>query len=369
MEALMKPSSLPFEDWGISEEILPSHSEQQEIAKRHGLIRRQRYNPVASLWLRLALVYSISNFSLRETAAWALSSGMAKISDVALLNRLRGMSGFVGAIVSRLLESRRELSTHTTSRPIQAIDSTVVTTQGEKTINWRIHTCFDLTQMCINDVNLTVQNHPESIGLTQIKNNAIIIADANYCRYKQVAHVVSQDADIVVKFRWNAQRFVDKDGNRLKPWLTKPEKPGSDIFEVSGLLCSPEKGTKGIPCRIILRSRTPAEYNKCLAKQRRKRSRSGIKHGNTESHDAAQWVMVMTTLPQDEYPAEKVLDLYRCRWQIELVFKRWKSIMKMHRLKAMDPDLVKTVLLCRLLIAIVIEIMTRQTPGFSPYGW
>ena len=33
----------------------------------------------------------------------------------------------------------------------------------------------------------------------------------------------------------------------------------------------------------------------------------------------------MTNLPREAWPAERVMSLYRCRWQVELLFKEWKS--------------------------------------------
>ena len=33
----------------------------------------------------------------------------------------------------------------------------------------------------------------------------------------------------------------------------------------------------------------------------------------------------MTNLPRAAWSAEQVMSLYRCRWQVELLFKEWKS--------------------------------------------
>jgi hypothetical protein len=37
------------------------------------------------------------------------------------------------------------------------------------------------------------------------------------------------------------------------------------------------------------------------------------------------WTVMATNLPETEYTADEVYTLYRIRWQIELVFKLWKS--------------------------------------------
>src|SRR5271157_6282984 len=39
-----------------------------------------------------------------------------------------------------------------------------------------------------------------------------------------------------------------------------------------------------------------------------------------------QWLVLITNLPADQFTIEEICVLYRVRWQIELLFKRWKSL-------------------------------------------
>ena len=43
---------------------------------------------------------------------------------------------------------------------------------------------------------------------------------------------------------------------------------------------------------------------------------------------------VFTTFPEAEFSAREVLEWYRLRWQIELVFKTWKSILAIHKIRS-----------------------------------
>lgn len=47
----------------------------------------------------------------------------------------------------------------------------------------------------------------------------------------------------------------------------------------------------------------------------------------------AEWVVLVTTLSAQQWPDDLVLLLYRARWQIELIFKRLKTFLEMHRLR------------------------------------
>ena len=43
----------------------------------------------------------------------------------------------------------------------------------------------------------------------------------------------------------------------------------------------------------------------------------------------SEYVILFTTFPEKDFSAEEVLEWYRIRWQIELVFKRFKQITNM----------------------------------------
>ena len=72
-----------------------------------------------------------------------------------------------------------------------------------------------------------------------------------------------------------------------------------------------------------------------LAAQARKRKREHIKrkHGPKHSMASAWWggvLLLVSTLPQEQWSAPEIVRLYRARWQIELVFKRLKQGLLLH---------------------------------------
>jgi IS4 transposase len=82
--------------------------------------------------------------------------------------------------------------------------------------------------------------------------------------------------------------------------------------------------------------------------------------------------MLITSLPADRWPAERVLAAYRLRWQVELAFKRLKSILGLEDLKAKDPDLARcwmhTALLAALLIDLDRPALPQEEPASPPTG-
>jgi hypothetical protein len=66
--------------------------------------------------------------------------------------------------------------------------------------------------------------------------------------------------------------------------------------------------------------------------------------------------LVFTTVPPDELAGDAVVDLYRVRWQIELMFKRLKSLLDLDALRTRPKSLLGEVWVCgKLLYAVVVE--------------
>jgi IS4 transposase len=56
------------------------------------------------------------------------------------------------------------------------------------------------------------------------------------------------------------------------------------------------------------------------------------------------------------------------RWQIELAFKRLKSLLNLDALRAKDPALARSYLLGKLIAALLIQCIADQCRAISPYG-
>ena len=78
---------------------------------------------------------------------------------------------------------------------------------------------------------------------------------------------------------------------------------------------------------------------------------------------------MFTTLESTAIAATKVLELYRGRWQIELAFKRLKSLLELGALPKKDPPGAKAWIYGKLFAALMIETLIRNAESFSPWGY
>jgi hypothetical protein len=105
----------------------------------------------------------------------------------------------------------------------------------------------------------------------------------------------------------------------LLPWLAK--QPGPYVDQAIRL-----GQTQRLPCRLIA-WRLPEEQ----ANRRRHKLRQDIKDKRGHEPCAARlawcdWTILITNVPLDLLTPSETVILYRARWQVELLFKRWKSL-------------------------------------------
>ena len=72
---------------------------------------------------------------------------------------------------------------------------------------------------------------------------------------------------------------------------------------------------------------------------------------------AADWLILVTSLPPDNFAAADILALYRLRWRIELVFKRLKSLVGLKRPPGTDTRSARPYVLAHLLMILLLEAL------------
>src|SRR5260370_26643802 len=87
--------------------------------------------------------------------------------------------------------------------------------------------------------------------------------------------------------------------------------------------------------------------------QERKRQRLREKRGKNFNQELvwwAGWILLVTTLPLESWSDEEVAQLYRARWQVELVFKRLKQGLNWHGVSIKDWDHLSTLVQLKLIV-------------------
>src|SRR5207248_1794313 len=123
--------------------------------------------------------YCLGQQSLRATAAWAASIGLADISNVALLYRLRNCGDWLTRLIGQVLSTSAPKATQ--GRLIRLIDGTTVSKAGTaaRTQNklWRVHAAFDLPSERFGFFELTDETGGERLDRAPVVKGEIRIGD------------------------------------------------------------------------------------------------------------------------------------------------------------------------------------------------
>ena len=106
----MTRESLVTQDWkGIVARLGGAAALEQSARGTKAFLRARAIATAVDL-LRLILTYCLSDRGLRSTAAWATATGLADISNVALLQRLRRCGDWLALLVGEALAAAAPLS-------------------------------------------------------------------------------------------------------------------------------------------------------------------------------------------------------------------------------------------------------------------
>ena len=120
-----------------------------------------------------------------------------------------------------------------------------------------------------------------------------------------------------------------------------------------------------LPLRLIIQRKTP-EATEAARKTLRNEAARKQKALDSRSLVAAEFMILGTSLPTEGYPAGEVLMVYRLRWQIELAFKRLKSLLRMDRIPTQTERASRSWLTAHLILALLCDDLGQDFLASSP---
>ena len=379
------------EDWSVIESVLPEHWQAQ--ARALGAFRRARGVADARALLRLMLIHLAQGCSLRETAVRAALAGIAQVSDVACLKRLRRCGAWFEWLAERLRQSPELAAAPScegesplgallaSGRRLCAVDGSVVSEPGPTGSKWRLHYAISLPALQCQQVHLGPASEGETLKRFAVRAGDVLIADRGYAHPAGIAHVVRHAADVVVRLNLVTLPLYEPhaQGGRLDILArARTLRTGESMSCSAWVRPKAERGARGeakggggapapVAGRLCVIRKSETAARKARERARRESQRSGTQL-QPQTLEAADYVFVFTTLPE-ETSAQQVLQLYRLRWQIELEFKRLKSLVALGHLKKHDAQAARSWLQGKLLVALLIARLLAHAERVSPWGY
>ncbi len=354
---------LADENWNILRTFLPVGWIEQ--ARQCGALKRARGIPDAEILLRVLLIHVANGCSLSETAVRARSLGV-KLSAVAVFKRLQAAEEWLRWLAEQELGTRR-LRLDTRGRPLRAVDGTMISEPGSTGTDWKIHYAINLADLRCDFFELTgVEKGGETLRRVPIQRGDILMGDRIYANPVGVAHVLDRNGDVLVRLNRQALPLFDMAGQRMNPLRLFRSIKAGQTQEWTTQVRHPKGGW--MTGRLIAVRRSAQAIRKARKRLQRKASKRQEKV-SSESWKAAQFFAIWTTLPSESFPANDLLNSYRLRWQIELAFKRMKSLMGLGHLPKKDPASARGWLHGKLFVSLLVERMIEAANAISPWGY
>jgi DDE family transposase len=268
---------------------------------------------------------------------------VAEITGPGLFYRLREAEGWLERVLAQTLQS--EVRNGPSGLPLRIVDATVIVGPGATGTEWRAHVLINPATGGFQSVELTDNRGGEGYALHPIVAGEVVLGDRAYATARGIYVVSEAKAHVVARLNPHTLRicglnrkriFILKEERKIPKTGAIPPAKRSKTHKSWSL----SKAVAWVPARIVAA---------------RTRERKVI------------WIL--TTLPREQVTPLRIMELYRLRWQIELLFKRLKSLLHLDTLPSRQGPTARSWILARLLAAALAQKLVRPSGPFSPWGY
>jgi hypothetical protein len=353
-------------DWKLIETLLPEGWEA--LAQQHELLETKYGNAKitkAADLMRFLLVHTVADIPLRQTVAIVAEAGGPDISHVVLSKRLMRAEGYLHELVARMLGPALDASPETWGGyDVCAVDASIGCRPGSLNGDVRMHTLLRVTEMRYVHVEVTSLKEGESLHRYDLQPGMLVLGDRGYCQAGAIVSAVKKGADVLIRLNRGSLIPERPDGStfHVMPWLRQLEGHRADEQRVVICWTDASKEKHRIDARVCA-VRLPGREAEKARQRLRKEQGADV---SEEALEAAGYVALITTALRERLSAARCIELYRLRWQIELLFKRWKSLLGFDRIPNYREDAIRAWLYGKVLAAMLLERLASQDGEFSP---
>jgi hypothetical protein len=232
------------------------------------------------------------------------------------------------------------------------LDGTAVCGPAAEGIDAVIHAVLRLHDLRVCAVQVTDAHGGETLRRFTWMPGQLVIVDRGYSNARGIEHVIDDGAHVLVRLNRGALPLYDNSGERI------------DVLEFCRALSKHRVEERAVQLSRGERSKSHAIGGRLVAvrlpesEAEEARERLRREHGrnvSVEQLEAAGYVVVFTTTLGEQLSASRCIAAYRLRWQIELQFKRWKSLCNFDRLPNYRDDTVRSWLTAKVLLGLLLD--------------
>jgi hypothetical protein len=246
-------------------------------------------------------------------------------------------------------------------KTVQLVDASDVSLKGSKKSDWRLHHVFELFGYGSTRCDVTTVKDGEKLTRYDcFTKNDIVMGDRIYCTIQGIEHLKKSESNYILRFKSKAFTLYDEE---VAPIELLPKIRHLDELESTSVDCFYKVNGKLCPIRICAMKKEAKAAEQAKRKTKEKARRQQKKTATVETLELNEYIVLATSLDYDE---SKIFELYRARWQIELVFRRLKSIFGFAEVPSKNDNSVKAWFYGVLFLAALCEAIQKDS-HFSPF--
>ena len=263
-----------------------------------------------------------------ESAARSVREiGVAELSSQALFKRMTNSESLLQGLFVHTLGHVVGSAEHWGGYRLLALDATALCGPGAKGTDQRLHVVYDLGKGVPLSVELTDARGGESFRRhTSFGFGDLVLADAAYGVGPGIHCALRTGARLLVRFQFETIRLLGEDGEKIWPEQAEGVLPESGFVD----FCAYHPDWPS-PLRVV---------------------------GGRNPEGKAVWLL--TDFSEEELPTDQARELYSRRWQIELYFKRLKSLIDLDELPSRDGPSARPWIWAKLLLATLATLLAEE---------
>lgn len=294
------------------------------------VIKRKRVVKSCSVLFQATILYIVEKLSFQRLSDVMAIKYKVSMSDTSWKKQISKVAPVIYGIMMEFLNSKSQTNKNTILgySSVYALDATDITLEGKKGTILRAHTEYDISGQASFKALIADIHTGESAKLFSVKANSLYFADRAYGKTPQMGYMIENNADFVFRFSpSHVKMFSDaKCIQQIDFSLLLSAKDQISSFE-----CFFKDKKRIRKIRVII-SPIPKDKAETAVKKAKRKSNKKQYKISAKTLVYAQYLFLATSL-SDDYSNQDIISAYRNRWQIELHFKRSKSLLRFHKLR------------------------------------
>ena len=231
----------------------------------------------------------------------------------------------------------------------------------------KLHAVYDFHHHQFTSVTITDGATSEiEMGQTlvsMIQSDDLLLRDLGYFSLDQLKQIEQQEAYFLSRLPKSCGIYLDDSPDAEAVDIARLidyHYPHQAVMELEVYL-----GKEKFPCRLVAYRLPESVVNE----RRRKAYQAARKKSRKPTDEYLSWLrfsFYVTNVPLSIWATEVIGTIYRLRWQIELIFKEWKSLLCIDCLRGTSPFRIECLILGRLCVICLISMLSSTA---SWYAW